>query len=149
MMIRNAAMPQDRAGIMAGAHDFACRMSGAELLPRDPAKFEAAVDRILGLPGVEVYVADRGRLAGAIGLMYAPYLWNPDLAWADELFFWCAPDAPAATALRLIRHAEAQMRAHGVHGRSFASLPSSPKSLENVYSRMGLKPMQVTWAGAV
>ena len=148
-MIRNAVLPDDRAAIMAGAHDFARRMSGAELLPRDRATFEAAVERVLGLPGVAIYLADRGRIMGGIGILYAPYLWNPDLAWADELFFWCAEDAPAATALRLIRHAEAQMRARGVRGRSFAALPSSPESLEDVYRRMGLKPMQITWAGPV
>ena len=148
-MIRRAVLPQDRAAIMAGAHDFARRMSGAELLPSDPAKFETAVDRVLGLPGMEIYVADGGRIAGFIGILYAPYLWNPDLAWADELFFWCAEDAPVATALGLLRHAEARMRARGVHGRSFASLPSSPETLEDVYSRMGLKPMQVTWAGMI
>ena len=148
-MIRRAEFPQDRAAIMAGAHDFVRRMAGAELMPTDPVKLAAAVDRVLDLPGVEVYMADRGRMVGAIGILYAPYLWNPDLAWADELFFWCAEDAPPATALRLLRHAEAAMRARGVRGRSFASLPSSPETLEDVYSRMGLKPMQVTWAGAV
>lgn len=149
-MIRSAILPDDRARILIGARDFVRRMNGAEFLPTAPDKFDAAVDRVIGLPGVEIYVGEvDGAIKGGIGVLYAPFLWNPEWPWADELFWWCAQDAPNSFALRLIRHADHEMRRRGVRGRTFAQMPSSPDALGAVYRNLGLHPAQTVWAGFV
>jgi hypothetical protein len=68
---------------------------------------------------------------------------------AEELFFWVEPSAPAATALRLLRAAMAEMRARGVRTQTFFALSTSPPAVRRLYAAMGLRPVQTAHSGPV
>lgn len=138
MIVRDADYETDALAIMEGARDFVSRMGWADFIPDD---LTAAVGPVLGLPGMKVTVAEHeGRIAGAIGMIHAPFLWNRELTSADELFWWAAPDAPKTTALRLIRPV---IRSADVV--IFRSLPSSPDGVERVYQKLGLIRTETVW----
>lgn len=146
--IRPADLEADALAIVDGARDFISRMDYREFLPAD-ADLAAAVGRILAMDQVETLVAEHeGRIVGGIGVLYAPHIWNPGLMAGEELFWWTARAAPAATALRLLRAARASARKRGAAMVTFKSLTSSPPGVDRVYRRMGLRPAETAYVGA-
>ena len=60
---------------------------------------------LLETPQVEVAVAEEdGNIVAGIGVVFTPFLWNPDHIVAEEVFWWSAPDAPKTAAMRVFNH---------------------------------------------
>jgi hypothetical protein len=145
MNIRLADIQADALSIMDGARDLASRIEFQSLLPKDDKAFMAAVARIVSLDSVEIWAAEHeGKIVGGIGMLYSSYLWNPELIIADQLFWWCAKDAPFGTARRLI---EAVMNRIGERNAipMFKALETRPNGMEKIYRRFGLKKVETTF----
>lgn len=137
----------DRDLIVDGARIFAAETDFLEILPplHSPA-FGAAVMRIIDLPQATVLLAeDDDGLAGGIGLLVVPYLWNPDILAADELFWWCRPTAPPRTALHLLRAARAFAIAASAKVLTFGALSNSPPGVARAYRCFGMRPVQTSY----
>lgn len=146
MIVRPADFDTDALAIVEGAKDFASRVAFRSLLPADPTE---DIAQVMALDGLEVLVAEHdGRIAGGIGLMFAPYLWNRSILTADELFWWTASDAPFRTAVALL---EAAFERIGVRGAVpvFRKLATSPEGVERAYMRKGLELVETVYMGAV
>lgn len=148
MIIRLADFDTDALAIVEGAKDFISRVRFQEMMPDDD-KLTAAIGRIVTLPGMEITVAEHdGEIVGGLGMLYAPYLWNPDLLTAEELFWWAAPDAPKTAAMRLFRKVKADISAKGAVP-VFRALETSPPGVAKVYERAGMTPIETIYMGAV
>lgn len=144
MIIRKADLSKDALAIVEGAKDFASQINFGSLL--DDASFIAAVGQIVTLETVEVLVAEsQGEIVGGIGILYAPYIWNPQRTIADELFWWCQEKAPPRTGWRLINQAMANIDARGAFPM-FSALQTSPESVGKIYHRFGMKPIETKYA---
>lgn len=145
MIVRHADLDSDALAIDDGARDFVRRVAFRRLMPDDDA-LTGAVARILTLDGVEILVADDdGTIVGGIGLLFAPYLWNPGVLTADELFWWAAPDAPYRAAHKLFRAAMARIEERGAEPL-FRALTTSPEGVDRMYRRAGLVPIEIVYA---
>lgn len=150
MEVRLADIEEDALAIMAGAKDFVSRIDFAEWLPADEAELAAAVGRILSLEGVEVALAvEDGAVVGGLGIIYAPYLWNPKILMAEELFFWTARDAPGTAALRLLRFVMRRAAQKQVGIVAFKALATSTSRLNKLYRTIGLRQLETTYWGAI
>lgn len=150
MHVRLADLEADAPAIMAGARDFLSRIEFSDWFPTDENELAAAVARILALDGVEVALAiDSGVVVGGLGVIYAPYIWNPRIRMGEELFFWTARGAPNTAALLLLRFA----RRRAVETRAgivaFKSLRTSPVKLARLYEAMGLRYLESTYMGVL
>ena len=143
------ARPADLPEIAACGARFAAASGCAEFLPASPDEITAAVSRLIGLPGVKIWLGATDHVVGGLGVIFAPALWRPSSLHAEELFFWIEPGAPGTTALRLLRAANAEMRATGVVTRTFYSLPTSPPGIGRLYGCMGMRPVQLGYMGFV
>lgn len=147
MIIRLANFETDALGIHEGALDFVSRMDYMDFIPEDIADIVA---RNVTADFVEVSVAEHdGKIVGALGMAYLPFLWNPKLISAEELFFWTAESAPNTTALRLIRFTVNQIKSRGKTLATFRRLFTSPDGLDRVYRKLGLPPVEVTHMGVL
>lgn len=150
MHVRPADIDTDALAIMEGAKDFISRIDFGDWTPTDDAELAAAIGHILALDGVEVAVAvEDEAIVGALGVIYAPYIWNRTLTMAEELFFWTAPDAPVTAALRLLRFMRRRATEKRVAIVSFKALNTSPANLERVYRALGLRPVEATYMGVI
>lgn len=149
VVIRPADLACDRVAILEGAAAFAEEAGVRPWLPASFGEFRAAVESVLALDCVELLLAvdAEGSVAGGLGLSFLPYVWNPRLTIAEELFWWAWPRAPVWTALRLIRSGRARMVARGAHLQAWAAMPGSPEGVAQVYARLGAAPMQTTFMG--
>jgi hypothetical protein len=146
-MIIRQANPEDTPAIIEGAKDFISRMDYTDFLPETEEGLVAAIGRILSIPGIEVTLAEHeGRVVGGLGMFYGPHIWNPNVISAEEIFLWAANDAPKSAALRLIRAVVADIKARNALP-TFKKLTSSPKRLESVYHRLGLRPVETAFMG--
>lgn len=145
VVIRVADVDNDALGIMDGARDFASRVAFKSLLPPD-REFIDAVGRIIAMEGIEILVAEyKGEIVGGIGILYAPYTWNPKLTVADELFWWCHEKAPPRTGWSLIDRAMANIDERGAIPM-FSALETSPPGVRKIYHRFGMKPIETKFA---
>ncbi len=150
IFIRHVDLNQDLDQVRNGILDFIARMDYHDFLPETSHGIVAGLERLLNLPEVEILVAEHnGRLVGGIGMIYAPCLWNLGLLNAEELFWWVSEDAPSSTALRLLRSVQAEAKKRGCKMISMKSLTSSPETIDKVYRKMGLRPVDKTYIGAV
>lgn len=146
--IRPADLERDALAIMAGAKDFAARVAFGDLLPQSEEGFTAAVGRIVTLPGVEILVVEHDeQIVAGIGLLYVPFLWNPDLTVADELFWWASKDAPYRAATALLTEAMTIIRGQGAVPM-FRALSTSPQGVDRLYQRLGLMPIETAYVGS-
>ena len=145
--IRPADLEKDALAIMDGARDFASRIAVRHLLPEDDAAFIKAVGHIVSLDGMEILLAEHeGRVVGGIGILYAPYTWNPAILVADELFWWCSTEAPFRTARKLIDETMQKIKEKGAIP-FFRSLTTSPPGVEHTYRSFNMFPIETafTW----
>lgn len=145
MIVRPADLERDALAIMDGARDFVSRMGDRSFLPETEDGLTEAVAGLVTQPFVEVTVAEHdGRVVGGIGFSLTPHIWNPRRLFAEELFWWAAPDAPAFTAGRLIRHVRARYRGHlgAMH-----ALGTSPEGIHRLYRAMGFVPSSTAYLG--
>ena len=148
MIVRFADPETDALQIVDGAKDFASRVAFQHLLPDAEWQLTAAIGRVVTLSGFTALVAeDDGRIVGGIGLLFAPFLWNPAITVADELFWWTAPDAPFRTAKTLLTEALALIDARGAVP-TFRALATSPAGVDRAYRRMGLVPLETVYMRA-
>jgi len=109
---------------------------------------------ILGIPGVEVVVAENedGYIVGAIGMSYGPFCWNPKRKLASEVFMLMADDAPPMALLMLMRKVEQRKSINGVKIQEWSELHDNEDDvpisrLGKIYKRMGMRPVQTLWMG--
>jgi len=126
---------------------FVAMTGCADLLPQTEDEIAAAIARLMTVPGVRIWLAEAGEVLGGLAMIFGPSLWRPSMLHAEELFFWIERSAPAATALRLLRAARAEMRAQGVRTQTFFALRTSPPAIERLYAAMGLRPIQTAYSG--
>jgi hypothetical protein len=143
------AEPADIPAMAECGARFAAMSGCADLLPETHEEVAAAIGRLMALPGVSIWLAESGAALGGLGMLVGPSLWRPAVLHAEELFFWVEPSAPAATALRLLRAAMADMRARGVRTQTFFALTTSPPAVRRLYAAMGLRPVQTAYMGIV
>lgn len=145
MKIRLADFNRDALALVEGARDFASRINFASLLP-EGEEFIQAIARVMTIEGLEIWVAEHeDEIVGGIGILYAPYLWNPKRLVADELFWWCHENAPPLTGWRLIDQVMATVDKRGAIPM-FSALETSPTSVSKIYQRFGLKPIETKFA---
>lgn len=134
---------------MLGAAEFAKRTPWPYLVPApDSPEFKAVIEKLLWTPGFSVLLAEDGdRLVGVIGFWIGEYIMNVGKLEWQEIFWWGALDAPAWTAMRLLRAAYAfgvavkcaVFTAHVMH--------NSPPAARLMLRRLGLREMQSTFSG--
>lgn len=145
MIVRLADLEADAAAIMDGARDFASRIAFRSLLPNDDAAFTEAVARIMALDGLEAIVAEHeGLVVAGIGVLFAPYLWNPAVTVGDELFWWAARDAPYGAGPKVAEEALRRIEERGAVPL-FRALQTSPRGVGRFYRRIGLQPVEVSF----
>ncbi len=94
-------------------------------------------NNVFSLDSVFIYLAEDREILGGIGVMVAPFIWNPELTEMTEIFFWVYPDASPFTALALLRRV-LKDAAH-VDMVTFSRLETSPENLDTVYARLGFE----------
>ena len=145
LIIRPIDLNKDAVALMDGAREFRSRVEFDSLFPPD-SEFIEAVSRIVTLESVEILVAEfKGKVVGGIGLFYGPYMWNPKVTVADELFLWAQLDAPWKTGWKLFHQAMKNIEARGAIPM-FTALESSPHGVEKMYLRSGLKKLETKFA---
>ena len=148
--IREIDLNSDLPMVIDGMKDFISRMDYHEFLPDNYEDLVEGLTRLVNLDCSEILVAEYdGDIVGGIGMVYAPCMWNLKISTAEELFWWVAKDAPLSTALRLLRYVNSNAVTRGCKLISFKSLSSSPGTLDKVYRRMGLRPIETTYMGVV
>ncbi len=147
-MIRYAAV-KDKDALVQGLHAFVEYINKPKLFPEQDKLIREQVFLQLVSSGVMCTLVDEinGEVVGGIGLIITPYLWNPNRKAADELFWWCSKDAPATSALRLIRAAKAHCTENNIDILSMSMMYNSPAQVEHIYTKLGLEKIQSTFAG--
>lgn len=146
--IRAVDLDSDLPMVIDGMQDFVSRMDYHEFLPDNYEDLVEGLTRLVNLDCTEILVAEYDRsIIGGIGMIYAPCMWNLKVSTAEELFWWVAKDAPLSTALRLLRRVSSNAVAKGCKFVVFKSLTSSPETLDKVYRRMGLRPVETSYMG--
>ena len=146
MIIRSANVESDALSIIDGARAFSEITEFKELFPSDNNAFIAAIGRIMVLEGMEIILAEHEtRIVGGIGILLAPFLWNPEILAADELFWWAYKNAPFRTGACLIDEAMKRIDKKGAIPM-FRVLENSPKGVEKLYRRKGMKPIETMFA---
>tara|TARA_R110000744_G_scaffold55742_1_gene117816 strand:- start:869 stop:1315 length:447 start_codon:yes stop_codon:yes gene_type:complete len=144
MIVRKADLERDAVDIADGARDFANRSPIKDLLTDDD-KFLKALSTVVMMPNFEVLVAEHDdRVIGGIGIFYAPLLWNNDILTAEEHFWWVAEGAPFKTGITLINQAMKNIEERGAIPM-FKLLSTSPKGVDKVYRRFGMKPVETLY----
>ena len=139
VIIRPADLNTDALAIVDGARDFARRIRMDLLFPENNDEFISAIGRIMVLEGMEILLAEyEDKIVGGIGILYAPYLWNPARIVGDELFWWTAQDAPFRTGRYLIDEAMKCIDKKGAIPM-FHSLETSPRGVEKTLSSSRFK----------
>lgn len=150
MEIRIADAVRDRSAIVECALKFSCQTDLQEILPKTQAGMDQALERVIELDGFNAVLAiNDGKIVGGLGLLFSPFVWNPELLACEEVFLWCRDDAPPSTLLRLLRFAGGLAEENGADICIFSSLSTSPPSLARLYQRLGLHPFQASFIGEI
>lgn len=150
VMVRKFFLEKDLTKCIPGIRDFVRRMDYSPFLPEKDQDIVAGFVGIMKLDLSEAYIAlDGDEVVGGIGFIYAPNMWNPSSMAAEEIFWWVDEDAPNGTALKLLRHAELEAKEHGCTLIVFKRLTSSPATIDKVYTRMGLRPVETAYMGVL
>ncbi len=148
--IREVDLSSDLPMVIDGMKDFISRMDYHEFLPDTYEDLVEAFTLLVNLDPIEILVAEHdGDIVGGIGMIYTPCMWNPKVSTIEELFWWVSKDAPLSTALKLLRRVRSNAVAKGCKFIVFRSLTSSPKVLDKIYRKMGLRPIETSYMGVV
>lgn len=149
--IRKADPVEDFGAVLTGARDFVTFVNRPDVLPAsDSGELEKAVQSMIALPQITVLLAEvDGVVMGGFGYMVIPNLWNRSLSTWEEIFWWVYPEAPPETAMLLLRQAWANGKAAGATVFTAHKLETSPRGVDIAYRRLGMKPVQTTYMGAV
>lgn len=149
--IRAADLAADLDIVLHGASEFVRLANRPELFP-EPGSEELAgvIGKLMSVPGFTVLLAEHdGRMVGGIGYWVGPYLMSMTKIELQELFWWCAADAPPRAAMMLLREAVRRGTEAGATVKTFHRLTTSPEGVDAAYRRIGLAPIQVTYMGTV
>lgn len=140
--IRSADLNTDALAITDGARDFAERSVVKPILGDD---FVSIVSKIITLLDTEILLAEHdGRVVGGIAVFYIPYLWNPGVLTAEELFWWTMPGAPFGTGRDLFN--DMMLAIDGkVAIPMFRALTSGRKGFDRTYRRSGMEPVETLY----
>ena len=148
MELRPIDLSRDTDQAVAGMRDFISRMDYHDFLPETDEELVGNLHRLLSLECIEILVAEHeGNLVGSICLLYSPGIWNTNRLHVEEVFLWVAREAPSTTLLRLLRWSMKRAKQKGATIITFKSLTSSPTSLDKVYRRLGLRPVETAYMG--
>lgn len=145
MIIRTADLDNqsDFQDVIAGAWAFLEQsgvMGGVDI---DNYSLEETVEKMLSLPTVSVIAAEvDNRLVGGLGMSCGPWMWNKNVLFCEELFWWVREDAPNRTAHKLFNAAMEfieETRNGNVARISFTCLESSPGGVARLYERWGME----------
>ncbi len=140
VLIRLADFSRDALDIVNGAREFAESTVLKEYFPKGE-KFVEVIGRILTLDQMEILVAEHDqRVVGGIGIIYIPYVWNPELLVGEEIFWWASKKAPFRTGSLLINEAMKRIEERKAMPM-FGSLTTSPRHVEKIYRRYGMSPI--------
>lgn len=150
--LRVADSKADALEIMLGARDCIRRHKAHEgvlnlgsLFPDDDKVLVKAIVRLLSFSGLEVLIAEhKGRVVGATGVLYMPYMWNPDLLTGDKIFWWTEEDAPFRTAMILANETMNRIEARNAVP-IFRALKTDPKGVERLYQKMSMTPVETVY----
>lgn len=144
MIVREADLVRDALDIANGARDFADRSPIKDLLADDD-KFLKAVSTVVMMPNFEVLVAEHeDRVIGGIGIFYTPLLWNNAILVAEEHFWWVEKTAPFKTGITLFNQAMQNIDKRGAIPM-FKLLSTSPRGVDKLYRRSGMKPVETLY----
>ena len=150
VMVRRFDLGKDLTKCIPGIRDFVRRMDYAAFLPEKDQEIVAGFVSIMKLDLSDAFIAEcDGKVVGGIGFIYAPNMWNPKSKAAEEIFWWVDEDAPNGTALKLLRYAELEAKERGCTLIVFKRLTSSPASIDKVYTKMGLRPVETAYMGVL
>ena len=143
--VRLANAQTDISAIMEGARNFASRVDFPALFPKDDAAFVSVVERIMSLDGMEVLLAEHEeKFVGALGVLYSPYLWNPERIVATEIFWWTRENAPFRTARVMMDETMKRIEAKGAIP-VFVALETSPDGVGKLYRKLGMAPIETSF----
>jgi len=147
--LRQVDLEKDREEVLIGIRDFVSRMDYKDFLPDTDEKLLEALNRLLDLGCVEILVAEYlGKLVGGIGVLYAPCIWNSDITIMEQLFMWVDRSAPATTFLTILRAVRKNARTRNCQIMTFKRPNPSPTTLDKIYRRMGMKPVETNYMGS-
>jgi len=145
MIIRDANLDEDALAIAEGARKFAEKMPLGRLVSDNVIN---EIAKMVTLPGVKIYIAEHnGTVVGGIGVLFAPYTWNNDVLIADELFWFVDDDAPYKTAILLFNAAMKEVNEKDAIPM-FRALHESPRGVDKMYKKQGLKPVETLYVRA-
>ena len=152
MKVRLASFEEDRDQILAGVADFVRRMDYTEFLDEDISVLEASLRTLATANLVDVVVAEHeGEIVAGIGIAYIPFIWNPNVLQADELFWWA--DGSMVTApIRVLRMAIDLGKERAGDRKmiaTFRRLSSSPEGVTTIYRKLGLREVESVYAGVL
>ena len=93
----------------------------------------------------------KDKIIAGLGVAYVPFLWNPAVLQADELFWWGSATQTTA-AMRVLRFTLERMRERAGDRQAMAvfhKLTSSPASVAAIYRRLGLREVQTSDMGII
>jgi hypothetical protein len=147
--IRQAHSVHDIDKIAFGAGEFVKLVDRPDLFPdASSPELIAVINKLLWVPSFSVLLAeDGGRLVGGIGFIVSPYVMSVGKIEWQEIFWWCAEDAPAGAAMALLRAAKKAGADAGATVFTAHRLMTSPAGVHLAYRRLGMEPIQVTYVG--
>lgn len=136
-MIRRATL-DDAEKIVAMGERFFASTHYSEFAEYDNSHARALVERMID-SGV-LLVADDGDIIGMVGLVIAPFVFDPRLLVAYELMWWVAPEHQArGIGRKLIEAIPDKCKESGADVIQMIHLDNSPPAAKALYEKLGFK----------
>jgi NAD-dependent oxidoreductase involved in siderophore biosynthesis len=147
--------PKHVQDIKHGAACFADHADRPDIMPdvhtkKGRANLDQAIDRLINIDGVTIFLAiEDGICVGGAGVLITPYIFDYSRTAADELFWWADDQASPKVGMALLYQLRRHIKSQSASFCIFHHLTNSPAAVQKIYKRMGLKPLQSTYAGVV
>jgi GNAT superfamily N-acetyltransferase len=136
-MILRAANEADVPAIVGMAGKFYPTTHYPAFAPFDVDAAESLA-RLLIADGVMLVAELEGQVVGMVGLLLAPFLFNPTKRVAYEAIWWVEPEAQGAgIGKALLGAIDGACKAKGADGIQMIHLASSPPQAGALYERLG------------
>lgn len=143
MKIRHADRSGDRAAIIDGVRDFVRARFHPNLIPADDGYLESIGRLLVARDDIDILLAENdNEIVGGVAFAYGPYPWNPALAMAEEIAFWCRRAAPPTTVPALLKFAEQAARDRRTDLIIMHSLAFCADGFGRVLCGLGYEPLQ-------
>lgn len=147
--------PKHVADIQHGAACFADHADRPDIMPdvhtkAGRANLDQAIEKLIAIPGVVIFLGyEDGECVGGTGALISPYIFDSSKISAEELFWWADDQASPRVAMALLRQLRDHIKRQSASFCIFHHLTNSPAAVQKIYKRMGLKPLQSTYAGVI